>query len=317
MSKPKLLVLGTQTERMAGKLEKDFDVLSTAGSDQESMIAQHGSEIEYVLSRFHGDLRRVDLERMPNLKVISNYGVGYDSIDTTAAVELGIIVTHTPDVLNDEVSNTAIMLLLACARNLVHDENYLRARRWPKDGSPPLSTSVSHKVVGLVGFGRIGQTIAEKLRVFGTDIVYHARSEKDVPYRYYKDLTQMAADADFLIVITPGGPSTRHLIDNRVMEALGPKGCLINISRGSVVDENALISALQTGRLGKAGLDVFENEPHVPDALMEMDNVVLLPHVGSATVETRQAMGDLTVENLIAFYRTGKTVTPVPECRNM
>ena len=317
MNKPKLLVLGTQTERMAEKLNQVFDVISTSGADQESMIVQHGSEIEYVLSRFHGNLKRVDMERMPKLKVLSNYGVGYDSIDTRAAVELGIIVTHTPDVLNDEVSNTAIMLLLACARNLIRDESYLRAGRWPKDGSPPLSTSVSHKVVGLVGFGRIGQTIAEKLGVFGTDIVYHARNKKDVPYRYYKDLTQMAADADFLIVITPGGASTRHLINTNVIEALGPQGCLINISRGSVVDEDALISALKTGRLGKAGLDVFENEPHVPDALIEMDNVVLLPHVGSATVETRQAMGDLTVENLLAFWRTGKTVTPVPECRNM
>jgi lactate dehydrogenase-like 2-hydroxyacid dehydrogenase len=266
---------------------------------------------------YHGGVKRADMERLPKLKVISNYGVGYDAIDTPAAVERGIVVTHTPDVLNDEVANTAVMLLLACARNLISNEHYLRAGRWQKDGSAPLSTSVRDKLVGFVGFGRIGQTIAEKLHVFGSNIAYHTRNEKDVPYRYYADLIQLASDADFLIVITPGGPETRHLIDNKVIDALGPDGCLINIARGSVVDEQALIAALKTGRLGKAGLDVFENEPIVPDALIAMDNVVLQPHVGSATVETRQAMGDLAVQNLITFHLSGKAVAPVPECRDI
>jgi lactate dehydrogenase-like 2-hydroxyacid dehydrogenase len=171
--------------------------------------------------------------------------------------------------------------------------------------------------VGILGLGRIGQAIADKLAPFGAKIVYHSRSQKNVPYSYYADLTEMARNVDCLICITPGGPSTQKIVNRAVMDALGPKGTLINVSRGSVVDETALIEALTEGRLGWAGLDVFEAEPKVPEALRKMSNVVLLPHVGSATVETRAAMGALTVDNLLQHLTDGTVVTPVPECADM
>lgn len=316
MTRPACLVTGSATERMLGRLAESFDVIRADGVSDDVLDA-HGDRIEYLLSMYHGGVKAAMMDRMPKLKAISNYGVGYDAVDTPAAVERGIVVTHTPDVLNDEVANTTILLMLAVARNFVADNDYLRAGRWEKEGNAPLSRSVRGMTVGILGLGRIGMTIAEKLGVFGVDIVYHTRSEKDAPYRYYGDLTEMARDADILIVITPGGASTRHLVNRQVIDALGPRGILINVARGSVVDEAELIRALQQGRLGHAGLDVFENEPHVPPELIALPNATLLPHVGSATVETRQAMGDLAVENLTAHAATGKAVTPVPECRHM
>jgi len=316
MSKPHLLMLGSGTERMRDRLSEVFE-LTIAGEDREAVIAERGADFSYCLSMYHGGVSAALMDQMPNLKAISNYGVGYDSIDTPAAVERGIVVTHTPDVLNDEVANTAILMLLASARNLVQDEAYLRAGRWEKEGNAPLSRSVSGRLVGIVGMGRIGQTIADKLKVFGTEIAYHSRSPKDVDLRYVASLTDLAKEADFLIVITPGGPATKHLINEEVMNALGPDGTLINIARGSVVDEQALIKALQDGRLGSAALDVFEAEPHVPPELIAMDKILLLPHVGSATVETRQAMGDLACDNLISHHQNGKAIRPVPECQDM
>ncbi len=313
--KPAMLMIGEATERMLGRLSETFEVRHPEG-DVAAWIDANGADVEYVLSKSHDGVSAAMMDAMPKLRVISNYGVGYDSIDTEAAVKRGIMVTHTPDVLNDEVANTAVLLMLAAARNLVHDDAYLRAGRWEAEGPAPLSRSVRGLTVGIVGLGRIGTTIAEKLGVFGVDIVYHARSEKDVPWRYFGDLTEMADAADILIVITPGGAETKHMVNASVLNALGPQGILVNVARGSVVDEAALIEALKTGRLGSAALDVFENEPHVPAELIAMDNVTLLPHVGSATVETRQAMGDLAVENLVRMADGGKPVSPVPECRD-
>ena len=255
------------------------------------------------------------MAKLPNLKMITCYGVGYDNIDAEACAKKGIVVTHTPDVLNDEVANTAIALLLATDRRIVAYDRYIREGRWKAEGGPPLTRGLRDKVVGMVGFGRIGQTIADKLKVFGADIVYHARSDKNLPQRYYADLVEMARDADILIVITPGGPETRHLVSKEVIEALGPEGTLVNVARGSVVDEAALVDALAEGRLGAAGLDVFEAEPNVPERLFDLDQVVLAPHIGSATRETRAAMGGLAVQNAVSFFRDGTVKTPVPECR--
>ncbi len=311
-----MLLIGKGTERMRGQLAGVFQV-HHVDHVTDAFLEDHGGRIEYLLSMYHGGVDGALMDRLPKLRAISNYGVGYDSIDTAAAIERGIVVTHTPDVLNDEVANTAVLLMLAVARNFAADERYLRAGRWEREGNAPLSRSVRGMRVGIVGLGRIGLEIAEKLEVFGVEVVYHTRTERDVAYRYYPNLVGMAQEADILIVITPGGAGTRHLVNRQVMDALGPEGILINVSRGSVVDEKALIAALAEGRLGQAGLDVFENEPHVPAELIAMDQVTLLPHVGSATVETRQAMGDLAVENLTAFHETGKAVTPVPECRDM
>lgn len=310
--KPALLQIGKVSDRMAQRLAAGFrvevlpdrtgDFLAGTGGDFVAVATMKGVAPDVMAA-------------LPNLKVISSFGVGYDSIDAERAAERGIVVSNTPDVLNDEVADTAIMLWLAVSRQLVPSERWARSGDWETSGAYPLTRSVRKRTVGIVGLGRIGQTIAEQAEMFDATVVYHSRSEKDVAYRYYSDLVAMARDCDVVIVITPGGPETRHLVNRAVIDALGPKGILINVARGSVVDESALVAALQDGRLGAAGLDVFEHEPKIPDALKAMENVVLLPHVGSATVETRQAMGDLVCDNLDHWLKDGRVLTPVPECK--
>ncbi len=314
-----LLVIGNVTPRMVERMSPDFALhIAKDIDDLTGFLAEHGGKIEAVSTTGFDGIKPEVMAALPNLKVISCYGVGYDAIDVETAAKRGIMVTHTPNVLNAEVANTAIMLLLAVSRRLIRDDRWVRSGNWKTKGNPPLTRSIEGSRVGIVGLGRIGETIARKLAAFECEVVYHSRSEKTgVPWRYYGDLVSMARDADTLIVITPGGAGTRKLINRAVIEALGPEGTLINVARGPVVDEAEMVAALQDGRLGNAGLDVFENEPDVPEALFAMDNVVLTPHVGSATVETRQAMGDLTVDNLIAFFRDGKAITPVPECSGL
>ncbi|MFT4962026.1 MAG: lactate dehydrogenase-like 2-hydroxyacid dehydrogenase [Paracoccaceae bacterium] len=316
--KPNLLMIGNGTDRMMARLNADFTPhLLGEIDDLAAFLAKTGPSVEYVMTNGHAGLRADIMDNLPNLKVISSYGVGYDAIDTDACAARGIVVTHTPGVLNDEVANTAIMLWLAASRRLVQADNYLRAGRWLAEGAYPLTRSVQDRTVGILGLGRIGQAIADRLGVFNATIVYHSRTKKDIAYRYYDDLTAMAADCDVLICITPGGEETRGIVNTEVMNALGSEGILINVARGSVVDEPAMVSALQDGRLGGAGLDVFDKEPVVPEALFAMDNVVLQPHVASGTVETRQAMGDLTCDNLIQFKTDGTTVSAVPECAHL
>lgn len=286
--------------------------------DLPRFLADKGDRIEAVATNGHDGVRPDVMDALAKLKIISCYGVGYDAIDVGTAVERGIMVTHTPNVLNAEVANTAIMLMLAVSRRLVRDDRWVRSGDWKSKGNAPLTRSIEGWRVGILGLGRIGETIAAKLAAFDCEVVYHSRNEKTgVPWRYYADLEAMAHDVDCLVVITPGGPATSKLVNRAVIEALGPEGTLINVSRGSVVDEAEMVAALGDGRLGNAGLDVFENEPDVPKALLEMENVVLTPHVGSATVETRQAMGDLTVDNLNAFFVEGRPISPVPECADM
>ncbi|MDF0596621.1 2-hydroxyacid dehydrogenase [Psychromarinibacter halotolerans] len=311
---PDAIVLGTVTDRMRARLDEKFTV-HAVGTDSvpEALLGA-----SYICCGQGGASVRADLiDAMPELKIISNFGVGYDNVDAAHAASKGVVVSHTPDVLNDEVANTAILLMLASARNFRHDEDWARSGTWEKQGAAPLSRSVKGATVGILGLGRIGEALAEKLGVFGVTVVYHNRSEKPVPYTYYGDLVEMARDADILISVAPGGASTHHIVNAEVLKALGPDGLLVNVGRGSVVDETALVAALSSGTLGAAALDVFEHEPKIPDALKTMDNVVLLPHVGSATVETRAAMGDLVVDNLIAMLETGKARTPVPECRDI
>ncbi|MEM9734857.1 MAG: 2-hydroxyacid dehydrogenase [Pseudomonadota bacterium] len=258
------------------------------------------------------------IDKLPALKLISSFGVGYDGVAADYAASNGIIATHTPDVLNDDVANTTIALILMTMRRMVAQDKYLREGRWVSEGNAPLTRSIRGKTVGIVGLGRIGQAIAEKLSVFKCETVYHSRNEKPgVDYKYYGNLVEMAEDSDVLIAITPGGPATDKLINKEVMDALGPEGTLINVARGTVVDEVELVKALQDGRLGAAGLDVFEKEPHVPEELFAMENVVLTPHVASATWETRQAMSDLVVENLVSYFKGGGAKTPVPECADL
>ena len=308
---PDLLQIGGITDVMLSRLQEAFTIHKLADGSYPAEAITH------VATNGHDGVKPEIMDALPNLQMISCYGVGYDAIDTSACVERGIMVTHTPNVLNSEVATTAVMLMLACYRELLRDDAYVRSGTWEAQGNAPLTRSADHQTVGILGLGRIGQAIADKLAPWGTQIVYHSRNEKDVPYTYYPKLVDMARDVDTLICITPGGPSTNKIVNAEVLAALGPNGTLINVSRGSVVDEAALIDALQSGTLGWAGLDVFEAEPHVPQALRELNNVVLLPHVGSATVETRAAMGALTVDNLLQHLSDGTVISPVPECQNL
>jgi lactate dehydrogenase-like 2-hydroxyacid dehydrogenase len=280
--------------------------------DRGRLLAEVGPRIRGIATSSFVGADAALMDACPSLEIVSSFGVGYDTVDVAHAKKRGVIVTNTPDVLNDEVANTAVALLLAVARRIVAYDRYVRQGRWEREGDPPLTTGLAGKRIGMLGFGRIGQEIAKKLAVFHCEVVYHARSEKpEQPYRYYPDLVAMARECLALIVIVPGGSATRCIVGREVMDALGPEGILINVARGSCVDEAALVAALQEGRLGAAGLDVFENEPHVPEALFAMDQVVLLPHQGSATVETRKAMGDLVVDNLAAHFAGKPPLTPV------
>jgi len=304
-----LLQIGSITAAMRERLESAFIIHQVDNFD--------AAKITHVVTNGHDGVSPKLMASLENLKVISGYGVGYDAIDTAEAVRRGIVVTHTPNVLNEEVATTAILLMLSCYREVLRDDAYVRSGNWKAKGNAPLTRSADNQTIGILGLGRIGQTIANKLAPWNAKIVYHSRNKKDVAYTYYKNLTEMAKDCDVLICITPGGPSTDKIVNSQVMEALGPNGTLINVSRGSVVDEAALIDALKSGKLGWAGLDVFESEPTVPGALRDLPNTVLLPHVGSGTVETRVAMGDLTVDNLLNHLKDGTVISAVPECAHL
>lgn len=311
-----LLIIGDITSEMRDRLDGRLEVHDAHRiDDMASFLGGKGDTVRYVLTDGHYGVPADWMDAMPHLALISNYGVGYDAIDVDLSVSRGIIVTHTPQVLNDEVATTALMLMLASYRNLLASDAYVRAGRWPEEGHMRLSRSVDNRRVGILGLGRIGLALARKLEPFHAEIAYHNRTPRDVPYRYYDDLAEMAAACEVLFVVTPGGADTRGIVNRSVLDALGPEGLLVNVSRGSVVDEPALVAALQDGSLGAAGLDVFAEEPHLPEALFTMPNVVLTPHIGSATVETRRAMGNLVVDNLLQHLADGRVISPVPECR--
>jgi lactate dehydrogenase-like 2-hydroxyacid dehydrogenase len=263
-----------------------------------------------------GGTRRIDgamMDLMPNLEIIANFGVGYDRVDAAEAGRRGIVVTNTPDVLTEEVADLAIGLLIATVRQLPQVDRYLRAGRW-LEKDYPLTATLRERTVGIVGLGRIGRAIAKRLEAFGLGIVYHGRrQQEDVPYRYYASLVDMARDVDTLMIVIPGGDETKHLVNAEVLRALGPNGVVINVARGTVVDEQALIQALRDKTILTAGLDVFDDEPQVPQELIDMDHVVLLPHVGSASVHTRNGMGQLVVDNLVSWFSGKGPLTPVAE----
>jgi lactate dehydrogenase-like 2-hydroxyacid dehydrogenase len=255
------------------------------------------------------------MARLPVLEIISIMGVGYDGVDVAAAKARGVMVAHTPDVLNDDVADLALALMLNVARRIPQADQHVRLGKWPA-GPMPLARKMSGARLGIVGMGRIGQAIAARALAFGMSIAYTARSAKPaLPFAFHATPSAVAAASDFLVVITPGGAATRKLIDAEVLRALGPDGYLINVARGSVVDEAALIEALQKGRIAGAGLDVFENEPNVPEALRALDNVVLVPHIGSATTQTRHAMAARAFANLQAHFAGQPLPSAVPECR--
>ena len=247
------------------------------------------------------------MDALPKLEIISNFGVGVDAINLEDARKRNIIVTNTPDVLNDCVADTAFALVLNTVRKFPQSEAHLRAGHWASRGPYPLTTSLGGKTLGILGLGRIGEAIAKRAAAFGMKIRYHNRRKKEVDYPYDVDPVTLAKNSDVLMIVTPGGAETNKLVGVKVLDALGPKGYLINIARGSIVDEPTLLRYLQEKRIAGAGLDVFVDEPRVPPEFFALDNVVLFPHVGSATVETRKAMGDLQIENLRRHF-AGKPV---------
>ena len=282
--------------------------------DRDAYLREIGEGVRGVAtSGGHGPLDAALLDRLPNLEVVANFGVGYDSVDVAEAARRGVVVTNTPDVLTDEVADLAVGLLIATVRRLPQADRFLREGRWIQ-GSFPLTGTLRGKRVGILGLGRIGRAIARRLEAFGLEIAYHGRSEQPgVAYAYHPSPETLAGAVDILVVVAPGGAETRRMIDAAVLRALGPDGILVNVARGSVVDEPALIEALRDGVIAAAGLDVFEDEPRVPAELTAMENVVLLPHVGSASVETRDAMGRLVVENLVSWFSGKGPLTPVAE----
>ena len=316
MAKVDILVPEPVHAHTLATLDRDFATHHLwEAPDQEALLGGIGARIRGLARGYHMTIGRPLLERLPNLEIIANFGVGYDGIDVHYAAENGIIVTNTPDVLTEEVADTALGLLIMTVRELSAAERYVRAGGWAKTGNYRLTPgSLRDRTVGMVGLGRIGAAIARRLDAAAIPVAYHTRNKRpDVAYRHYADLREMAEAVDTLLVIVPGNAATRHLIDASILKALGPRGVLINVGRGMVVDEAALIEALQTKTILAAGLDVFVDEPNVPEALLAMDNVVLLPHVGSASMHTRDAMGQLMVDNLKSWFAAGKPLTPVAE----
>ncbi|MFA6266757.1 MAG: 2-hydroxyacid dehydrogenase [Pseudolabrys sp.] len=311
-----VLLIGARKPALVGGLEGKVNLHDYLGAkDKDVLVKEIGPKIGAIALAYTSN--KVDgpfLSQFPNLKQVSSFGVGYDHVDAKWAGEHGIIVTNTPDVLNEEVADTALGLLLCTLREFPQADRYLRAGKWPNAHYPLTKATLQGRTVGMVGMGRIGKAIAKRLEAFGVKVVYHSRNpQTGVAYKYYPNLVEMARDVDTLMIIVPGGASTRNMINAEVLKALGPEGVVINMARGSVVDEPALIEALKNKTIYSAGLDVFANEPQVPQELIDMDHVVLLPHLGSASEATRAAMDRLVVDNILAWADGKPPLTPVSE----
>lgn len=298
---------------LAGKLPAlcPVEILSDA-SDQTAFLREHGDEFTVLITTGTHGADKALIDALPNLKAICSLGVGYDAIDLDAVRARGVMLSNTPDVLNDCVADLAIGLLIDAVRGISASDRHVRRGDWPRVGPTMPSMRVSGKRLGMLGMGRVGQVIARRAVGFDMDIRYHTRSANpQLPWHHEPSLLTLAQWCDFLVVACPGSPETYHLVSAEVLKALGPNGYLVNIARGSVVDEKALVAALENGQLGGAGLDVFENEPEVPAELLRNERVVVLPHVGSATRETRAAMCELVLRNVERFVTEGGLVTPV------
>ena len=289
-------------------LEKEFACHKLhEASDREALLKEVAPRVRAVATFGAAGANAQLMDALPKLELISNFGVGVDAIDLDAAKKRGIIVTNTPDVLNDCVADTAMALTLNVMRKYPQAEAYLRSGFWAARGDYPLTTSLGGKSMGILGLGRIGEAIAKRALAFGMKIRYHNRSKKDVPYPYDADAVALAKNSDVLLIATPGGSATKAIVGAKVLDALGPQGYVVNIARGSVIDEPVLLQYLQQNRIAGAGLDVFANEPRISPAFFALDNAVIFPHVGSATNETRTAMGNLQIENLRLHF-AGKPV---------
>lgn len=310
MSRITVLVPGKMHERVLARLKERYEVIE---ADATTLDADTAKRVRGVA--VSGTLTAADIDALPNVELISSFGVGYDNVDARHAATKGVIVTNTPDVLNDEVADTAIGLLLNTIREFPRAENWLRAGNWKPGKSYPLSRfSLKGRHVGIYGLGRIGQEIARRLEPFKVKISYHTRTRNaDVPYDYYPTLKDLAEAVDTMIAIVPKTPQTHKTINAEILSALGPEGVFVNVGRGWTVDEEALAAALKSGAIGAAGLDVFYDEPHVPAALLDLPNAVLLPHLASGSVPTRNAMADMVVDNLAGWFETRTPLTPVAE----
>jgi lactate dehydrogenase-like 2-hydroxyacid dehydrogenase len=314
--KADVLLIGPPKPVIVNGLAGVFNIVKLPDAkERDKFFAESGARVRGMAVAATEE--RVDgpfMTRFPRLEIVSSFGVGYDHVDAAWAGAHGITVTNTPDVLTEEVADTALGLLLCTVREFPQAERHLRAGKWPQKNYPLSKATLRDRTVGTVGMGRIGQAIARRLDAMHVPIVYHSRRPAaGVSYRHYPKLIDMARDVDVLLVITPGGAETKNLINAEVLRALGPNGILINMSRGSVVDEPALIKALQDKTILSAGLDVFAREPEVPAELLAMDHVVLFPHVGSASVATRERMDQLVVDNLLAWAAGKPPLTPVVE----
>ncbi len=321
MSKPCILMPVPLPALLDAGLAQDFHVVkSWDARHPQTALTDIAESLRFIVTGVPviagGVVRPIDaafMGQFPKLELVANIGVGYDNIDARAAAARGIVVTNTPDVLTEETADAAFGLLLSVVRQLPQADRFVRSGKWLEE-SFPLSASLRGRTLGIVGLGRIGKAIARRGEAFGLKVVYHGRRQQDgAGWPYYADLKDMAAACDILMVATPGGAQTRNLIDAEILAALGSNGIVINIARGGIVDEDALIAALQNGTILGAGLDVFLDEPRVPAALLAMDHVVLLPHVGSATGPTREAMAKLTLDNIFSFVRGTGPLTPVAE----
>jgi lactate dehydrogenase-like 2-hydroxyacid dehydrogenase len=312
-SKADVLAWAELNPSLMANLRRDYTVhLRNQITDLASWGDTHGSKIKAVVTTGAFGTEIDVLERLPNLQVVTSFGVGYDPIDIDYLAERGIPVSNTPDVLNNAVAETALALMLGLTRRIPEADRFVRAGAWPT-GKFPLGRQLTGKTCGIVGLGKIGKTIAKRAAAFEMEIAYYRRGEpySDVDYTHYNDLAELARVSDYLVLIVPGGAQTQHLVNREILQALGKDSYLVNVARGSVVDEQALIAALQAGEIAGAALDVFEDEPNVPPALFAMDNVVLSPHIGSGTHETRQAMADLVFANLQQYFTDGTLITPV------
>ena len=314
MARPTVLMPNRMAPLIVEGLDHGVDLVKLwEAKDREATLAEVAPRVQGLAIGGHLSVDPAFMSRFPKLEIVSSFGVGYDYIDAAWAGEHGLVVTNTPGVLDDEVADTAMGLVLMTLRQFPAAERHVRAGKWA-EGAFQLTHTLRGRTLGILGLGRIGKAIAKRAEAFGLAIAYHGRRlQADVPYTYHATLIELAEACDILVVITPGGAETHKMVDAAVLKALGPNGILINVARGTVVDEEALIDALRSKTILGAGLDVFTDEPRVPQALIDMDHVVLLPHVGSASHHTRDAMGQLVVDNLLCWAAGQPPLTPVAE----
>lgn len=311
----KILMMGPIPAAQMQLLEENYAVTKLwQAENPEETLNGIRDEVQGIVSTAWTGVSARLIHALPKLEIISHFGVGYDSVDVAAAKEQGVIVTNTPDVLTDDTADIGMGLVLAVFRRMVEADIYVRSGQWAKKGAMPLGRALRGRTMGIIGMGRIGQAVAIRARAFGIKIAYTGRSEKLAlagDAVFYPDVESLAAASDILMVTCAYNDKTHHLVGGNVLRALGKTGVLVNIARGKIVDEEALIDALQSGVIAGAGLDVFANEPDVPSALCQMDHVVLQPHQGSATHETRAAMAQLVVDNLMLYFEKAEVLTPV------